>query len=55
MKNFLTIIKQACSNRDYLMFHLLIYTGARKGELLALRWSDIDFRKKQSTKKLTLL
>lgn len=28
------------------MFHLLIYTGARKGEVLALRWNDIDFREK---------
>src|SRR5699024_11292429 len=25
------------------MFHVLIYTGMRKGELLALEWKDIDF------------
>ncbi|WP_336078563.1 site-specific integrase [Paenibacillus sp. 203] len=44
IKKFLGITKQACSYRDHLMFHLLIYTGARKGEVLALRWNDIDFR-----------
>ncbi|WP_462412582.1 tyrosine-type recombinase/integrase [Neobacillus sp. Marseille-QA0830] len=31
--------------RDYVLFHLLIYTGARKGGLLALSWNDIDFEK----------
>ncbi|MCY9500040.1 site-specific integrase [Paenibacillus larvae] len=44
--SFLQIVKQECSFRDYLLFHLLIYTGARKGEVLALRWSDIDFANK---------
>lgn len=28
---------------DLLMFTLLAYTGLRVGELLALKWSDIDF------------
>ncbi|MED1854723.1 site-specific integrase [Brevibacillus borstelensis] len=28
------------------LFHLLIYTGGRKGEILALRWKDIDFKTK---------
>ncbi|WGV33581.1 site-specific integrase [Paenibacillus polymyxa] len=46
IKKFLGIAKQAYSYRDQLMFHLLIYTGARKGEVLALRWNDIDFREK---------
>ena len=27
-----------------LLFNLAIYTGLRKGELLALKWSDIDFQ-----------
>lgn len=36
---FLTSMK---SHRLYLFFHLAAYTGARRGELLALRWSDFD-------------
>ncbi|MBY0098683.1 MULTISPECIES: tyrosine-type recombinase/integrase [Bacillaceae] len=33
-------------NRHYIMFLLAIYTGMRKGEILGLKWSDIDFEKK---------
>lgn len=43
IKQFLTITKKELSFRDHVLFHLLIYTGARKGELLALTWDDIDF------------
>ncbi|WP_396120384.1 hypothetical protein [Domibacillus indicus] len=32
------------SFRDHGLFHLIIYTGSRKGELLALVWDDIDFK-----------
>ncbi|QED45978.1 site-specific integrase [Cytobacillus dafuensis] len=35
--------KKDTSLREHVLFHLLIYTGARKGELLALTWDDIDF------------
>lgn len=35
-------------NRDlYLICKFFLYTGARKGEVLALTWEDIDFEKKQ--------
>ncbi len=43
IKQFLTIAKKELTPRDHLLFHLLIYTGARKGEVLALTWDDIDF------------
>jgi integrase len=33
----------ARSHRLYAFFHLAAYTGARRGELIALRWSMIDF------------
>lgn len=42
IKHFLKLAKNELSQRDYVLFHLLIYTGARKGELLALSWDDID-------------
>ncbi|WP_185222794.1 tyrosine-type recombinase/integrase [Parageobacillus thermoglucosidasius] len=36
-----------CKNeRNYITFLLAIYTGMRRGEILGLKWSDIDFDKK---------
>ncbi|WP_066321354.1 site-specific integrase [Bacillus sp. FJAT-29814] len=45
IKHFLSIAnnEKELTLRDHLIFHLLIYTGARKGEVLALTWDDIDF------------
>jgi len=43
IKQFLAITKNELDLRDHVLFHLLIYTGARKGELLAISWDDIDF------------
>lgn len=39
-------LKQCKGERHYLTFLLAIYTGMRRGELLGLKWSDIDFGKK---------
>lgn len=39
----------------YLSIHLLAYTGMRKGELMALRWSDIDFNEKSISIKKTVV
>jgi integrase len=33
------------SHRLFAFFRLLAYTGARRGEILAIRWSDLDFDK----------
>lgn len=43
---FLDILKTHYSLLDQYMFHLFIYTGARKGEILALRENDVDFKNK---------
>ncbi|UNL85724.1 tyrosine-type recombinase/integrase [Priestia koreensis] len=40
IKSFLTIAKK---DRLYMAFHLAITTGMRRGEILGLRWKDIDF------------
>ncbi|MBF6625732.1 site-specific integrase [Aerococcaceae bacterium zg-BR9] len=42
LKTFLDYVRTNYDNQTYLMFHLLAYTGMRKGELLALRWCDFD-------------
>ena len=34
--------KQYCTRRDFMVFLALAETGARPGEVLALRWSDVD-------------
>lgn len=42
MKIFLKVAKK---DRFYIAFHLAITTGMRRGEILGLRWKDIDFHK----------
>ncbi|MEK4800681.1 tyrosine-type recombinase/integrase [Oceanobacillus sp. FSL K6-0118] len=43
LKEFLTLAKKHGLSMDYLMFTTLAYTGLRLGELLALKWSDLNF------------
>lgn len=40
---FLKTAKNHGLEHDYLMFLILSYTGIRVGELVALKWKDIDF------------
>jgi integrase len=40
LRAFLTTSRQ---HRLFAFFHVAAYTGARRGELLNLRWTDIDF------------
>lgn len=51
---FLGAAKQDLEFRDYVLFHFLLYSGARKGEALSLRWSDIDFKKRTVSLSKTL-
>ncbi|MEV5895763.1 site-specific integrase [Nonomuraea fuscirosea] len=40
-------LQTARDHRLYAFFHLAAYTGARRGELLNLRWTDVDLDKPQ--------
>ncbi|MEW9532430.1 tyrosine-type recombinase/integrase [Microbispora sp. NPDC049125] len=46
LRTFLSLVR---SHRLYAFFHLAAYTGARRGELLNLRWPDVDLENKQVT------
>lgn len=43
LEEFLLMAKKEGLESDLLTFTMLAYTGLRVGELLALKWSDIDF------------
>ncbi|UOQ91445.1 site-specific integrase [Halobacillus shinanisalinarum] len=45
INNFLSLAKEQLHIKDYVLFYLLVYTGMRKGELIALEWKDIDLDK----------
>lgn len=42
IKDFLKFAKLELNSMWYIYFYLLIITGARRGEILALNWSDIQ-------------
>ncbi|WP_249871603.1 site-specific integrase [Oceanobacillus saliphilus] len=43
LEEFLTVAKNEGLEGDLLAFTMLAYTGIRIGEMMALKWSDIDF------------
>src|SRR5699024_11449700 len=43
LNEFLECVKEDLDLNWYTYFRILAYSGARKSEILALKWSDIDF------------
>lgn len=41
---FLSCLKKENNIKAYTLFRLLAFSGTRKGEVLALKWSDINFK-----------
>ena len=55
LSNFLTLAKKDARPVLYTAWHTLAYTGLRRGELLGLEWSDIDFKDKTISVSKTLV
>lgn len=56
-KDVQVFLDSARETRLYALFYLALVTGMRKGELLALRWQDVEWEKKelQVVQNLTLI
>ncbi|MBU8787986.1 tyrosine-type recombinase/integrase [Bacillus sp. FSL K6-0138] len=54
IKIFLDKAHSQLTQQDYVMFYVLIFTGMRKGELLALEWKDVDIKERTINIKQTL-
>ncbi len=55
LNKFLTLAKKDARPVLYTAWHTLAYTGLRRGELLGLEWSDIDFKNKTVSVSKTLV
>lgn len=53
VKHFLDYVSKA-NTRYYMVFHIAIATGMRQGEILGLRWCDVDFDRRLISVKQTL-
>lgn len=42
-KQMIQFLEHVKDEYDYIVYHLALYTGMRKGEILGLKWSDVDF------------
>ncbi|MGD0354508.1 MAG: site-specific integrase [Dehalococcoidia bacterium] len=42
-REMIQFLEQAKNSPYYALFHTALFTGMRRSELLALRWSDVDF------------
>lgn len=49
LKEFLKLAQNTTLSYFFPLVHLMAYTGLRQGEVLALKWSDIDFENKKIT------
>lgn len=49
LKEFLKLAQNTTLSYFFPLVHLMSYTGLRQGEVLALKWSDIDFENKRIT------
>lgn len=47
-------LKAAQDSRYSIVFHMVLVTGMRQGELLGLRWKDVDIEKRHLTISQTL-
>ncbi|MDO4679736.1 MAG: site-specific integrase [Aerococcus sp.] len=54
LKSFLEALKNDNDSLWFMYFHLLSYTGARRGEALALTWQDVNFSAQTLTINKTL-
>lgn len=55
LNTFLTLAKDDARPVLYTAWHTLAYTGLRRGELLGLEWSDVDFKNKTISVSKTLV
>ncbi|WP_244169692.1 site-specific integrase [Paenibacillus helianthi] len=47
IEEFTQFLQSSKHHVHYIAFSLAVYTGMRRGEILGLRWKDIDFEKKE--------